>query len=299
MHLRGYLEMELIVYENFTNKVAFNNQKELEELLELGEFIKSKLGINDNPFKYVGNGLLYVSGIVGSLKCGDTTISILPKYRPQTISVELYLEKLLDRTVICSCENIDKTIFYNKKSSTQSDDCIYDILGKLFYKSLADALRINLISTNVDMISKTDIIKGKVLVQKQIAEVVFDGKIWCKHKRITNDNLYNKLLCWAGDFLSLNVTDLILSRSLRALSNRLNVKYDTLAVNDVKKMILPRKYNEYKICFEIAKNLFLKRKNLEGFQLRGTEITGFAIVMHRAFEYIVGHYVGMVAESLE
>lgn len=66
------------------------------------------------------------------------------------------------------------------------------------------ALRGSKILQYEERIEKTSVIKGKILVGKQLSQPATDEKTWCKYKRMSDNNIYNQLLFWACRYLEDN-----------------------------------------------------------------------------------------------
>ena len=66
---------------------------------------------------------------------------------------------------------------------------------------------------------RRSVIKGRVLMGKQLSQPVLDEKTWCKYNFMSDNNVYNQLLYWACKYLSASVHNFELKRKLLKHTN--------------------------------------------------------------------------------
>ena len=270
----------------------------LNDLLEIGTQVKEKLGLMASPIQCVSGDRVYIGSIIGNLSLNNTRLIISPKVPNDANDPISVVKALYERTLKCSMGNLSSTIYFAKNSIVTSDELFIDVLASLFISSLNSALRGSKIMQYEEKTAKCSVIKGRVLMGKQLSAPVIDEKTWCKYNYMSDNNLYNQLLYWACKYLSASVHNFGLKRKLLMLSKEFTNQSDLLSVHAVKSMRLSRQFAEYIDALLIAQNLYLEAGGKKESGKAGQQICGYVINMERAFENIVCYYANTVALKL-
>ena len=269
----------------------------LNDLLEIGAQIKDKLGLNTSPIQYVSESKVYIGSIIGNLSLNDTRLVIRPKFSEGNAETDM-VKKLLERTIKCSVGNLDSTVYFTGSATVSSDELFADALATLFISLLTTALRGNKIMQYEEIIAKSKVIKGRILMAKQLSQPVTDEKAWCKFNRMSDKNICNQLLYWACKYLSEAVRNFSLKKRLLLLSREFAPQTELLSVRAVKSLKLSRQYADYSEILSISKSLYLGSGGVRQTGNIGKQICGYVINMERAFENIVCRYADTAATKL-
>lgn len=270
----------------------------LNDLLEIGIQVKEKLGLMASPIQYDSGSRVYIGSIIGNLSLNDTRLVIEPKVPNDAGDPVAVVKALYERTLKCSMGSLGSTIYFAKNSIVTSDELFTDVLATLFISSLSSALRGSKIMQYEEKTERRSVIKGRVLMGKQLSQPVLDEKTWCKYNFMSDNNVYNQLLYWACKYLSTSVHNFELKRKLLMLSKEFTSKFDLLTTFVVKSMRLSRQFAEHIDALAIARNLYLESGGQKESGKAGSQICGYVINMERAFENIVCHYTNAVALKL-
>lgn len=270
----------------------------LKDLFEIGSQIKSKLGLMSSPIQYISDKRIYIGSIVGNLSLNDTRLVVSPKIPYEESNKTAVVKKLFERTIKCSFGNIESSIYFAKNSVADTDELFIDVLSSIFIKSLTSALRRGKIMQYEEVTEKSNIIKGRILIERQLSQPVIDEKTWCKFNRMSDKNIYNQLLFWACKYLSESVRNFDLKRRLLLLSREFVQDTSLLSCYAVKTLRISRQYLDYMEVLEIAKSLYLNTGGKKETSKTGSQICGYAINMERAFENIVCVYSNAAASKL-
>ncbi len=274
------------------------NRDVLNDLLEIGIQVKEKLGLMASPIQYDSGSRVYIGSIIGNLSLNDTRLVIGPKVPNDAGDPVAVVKALYERTLKCSMGSLGSTIYFAKNSIVTSDELFIDVLATLFISSLSSALRGSKIMQYEEKIERRSVIKGRILMGKQLSQPVLDEKTWCKYNFMSDNNVYNQLLYWACKYLSASVHNFELKRKLLMLSKEFTSKTDLLTTYAVKGIRLSRQFAEYIDALAIARNLYLESGGQKEIGKAGSQICGYVINMERAFENIVCHYTNAVALKL-
>ncbi len=274
------------------------NKNDLNDLLEIGVQVKDKLGLMSSPIQYVSESKVYIGSIIGNLSLNDTRLIIKPKFSADAISKVDIVKKLLERTIKCSIGNLGSTVYFTRNSTVNSDEIFLDVLATLFISSLTTALRGNKIMQYEEIVEKSKVIKGRILMAKQLSQPVIDEKTWCKFNRMSDNNIYNQLLYWTCKYLSESVRNFNLKKRLLMLSREFVQQTDLLSFHAVKNLKLSRQYSEYIEVLLISQSLYLGSGGVKQTGNAGNQICGYVINMERAFENIVCRYSNTAAAKL-
>lgn len=270
----------------------------LNDFLEIGVQVKEKLGLMASPIRCDSGSRVYIGSIIGNLSLNNTRLIISPKVPNDAEDPAAVVKALYERALKCSMGSLGSTIYFAKNSVVTSDELFADILAALFISSLSAALRGSKIMQYEERTEKCSVIKGRVLMGKQLSRPILDEKTWCKYNFMSDNNLYNQLLCWACRYLSASVHNFELKRKLLMLSREFTNQSDLLTVYAVKSMRLSRQFAEYIDALAIAQNLYLGTGGQKESGKAGQQICGYVINMERAFENIVCYYTNAAALKL-
>lgn len=274
------------------------NKSDLNDLLEIGVQVKDKLGLMSSPIQYVSESRVYIGSIIGNLSLNNTRLIIKPKFSSDDDSKTDSVKKLLERTIKCSIGNLNSTVYFTRNSVISSDEIFVDVLATLFVASLTTALRGNKIMQYEEIIEKSKVIKGRILMAKQLSQPVIDEKTWCKFNRMSDNNIYNQLLYWTCKYLSESVRNFNLKKRLLMLSREFVQQTDLLSVHAVRNLKLSRQYSEYIEVLLISQSLYLGSGGVKQTGNTGNQICGYVINMERAFENIVCRYSNIASAKL-
>ncbi len=291
-----------IAYENAFLDLGQADVSTFGSLLQMSQEIKESLGLPYQPIRIEADSKVYIERVVGNISHGDVNLVILPKVsnyssEDETPQAQEIIKGFMLRTLRCVGDRLDSTIFFTKSNLVDDQGLFLEVLAKYYLESLTKARRLMSVATYRSYESRVSSVKGRVLVHKQLSEPMTDAKIWCRYKRISEDNAINALLIWACRFLAESVEDLVLRKKLMLLMQEFDSVSVELTYQTVSSLSLPRQFNSYKECFSIAKNLFLGRigkKEIGG----GNRVCGYVISTERAFERIVEAYCGRAANRL-
>ena len=251
-----------------------------------------------SPIQYDSGSRVYIGSIVGDLRLNNTRLIISPKVLTNVDDPVEVVKVLSERTLKSSMGSLGSTIYFARTSIVTSDEVFIDALASLFISSLNSALRGSKIMQYEEKTEKCSVLKGRVLVGKQLSQPTLDEKTWCRYNFMSDNNLYNQLLYWACRDLSSSVHNFKLKRKLLMLSKEFTNQSDLLTIYAVKGMRLSRQFAEYIDALSIAQNLYLETGGKRESGKAGQQICGYVINMERAFENIVCYYTNFVARKL-
>lgn len=289
---------DYIAQENSYLNIAGLDHETTNDLITIGTQIKENLGLMASPIQFVSGSRVYIGSIIGNLSINQTRLIITPKIASDTALGMREVKILYDRTLRCSIGNMVSTIYFAKNSVTDDNDIFSDILANFFITSLTSALRGSKILQYEERTEKTSVIKGRILVGKQLSQPAIDEKTWCKYKRMSDNNIYNQLLFWACRYLSESVHNFDLKRRLLVLSKEFVQSTSLLSVFSVKNIRMTRQFAEYIEVLALAKDLYLGVNGKKENGVTGNQICGYAINMERAFENIVCTYAQKASVKL-
>lgn len=289
---------DYIAQENSYLNIAGLDHETINDLITIGTQIKENLGLMTSPIQFVSGSRVYIGSIIGNLSINQTRLIITPKIASDTALGMREVKILYDRTLRCSIGNMVSTIYFAKNSVTDDNDIFSDILANFFITSLTSALRGSKILQYEERTEKTSVIKGRILVGKQLSQPAIDEKTWCKYKRMSDNNIYNQLLFWACRYLSESVHNFDLKRRLLVLSKEFVQSTSLLSVFSVKNIRMTRQFAEYIEVLALAKDLYLGVNGKKENGVTGNQICGYAINMERAFENIVCTYAQKASVKL-
>lgn len=289
---------EYKAHENAYLDLDGMNKSDLNNLLEIGVQVKNKLGLMSSPIQYISESRVYIGSIIGNLSLNYTRLIIKPKFSKDDNFETNIVKKLLKRTIKCSISNLNSTVYFTRNSTVSSDEIFADVLATLFISSLTTALHGNKIMQYEEIIEKSKVLKGRILMAKQLSQPVIDEKTWCKFNRMSYNNIYNQLLYWTCKYLSESVRNFNLKKRLLMLSREFVQQTDLLSVQAVKNLKLSRQYSEYIEILLISQSLYLGSSGVKQIGNTGNQICGYVINMERAFENIVCRYSNIAATKL-
>ena len=225
---------DYIAQENSYFDIEGVNLDTVNDLIAIGTQIKEHLGLMSSPIQFVSGSRVYIGSIIGNLSINQTRLIITPKVTSDSMLGIDDVKKLYDRTLKCSVGNMSSTIYFAKNSVVNSDDIFSDILANFFISCMSTAMRGSKILQYEEKTEKISVIKGRVLIGKQLSQPATDEKTWCKYKRMSDNNIYNQLLFWACRYLSENVRNFDLKRRLLMLSKEFVQSTTLLSVFSVK-----------------------------------------------------------------
>ena len=290
---------DYIAQENSYFDIEGVNLDTVNDLIAIGTQIKEHLGLMSSPIQFVSGSRVYIGSIIGNLSINQTRLIITPKVTSDSMLGIDDVKKLYDRTLKCSVGNMSSTIYFAKNSVVNSDDIFSDILANLFISCMSTAMRGSKILQYEEKTEKVSVIKGRVLIGKQLSQPATDEKTWCKYKRMSDNNIYNQLLFWACRYLSENVRNFDLKRRLLMLSKEFVQSTTLLSVYSVKSIRITRQFSEYIEAISLAKDLYLSANGKKESGISGNQICGYAINMERAFENIVCTYAQKASVRLD
>lgn len=272
------------------------------QIFNIGRKIKKELGLRKNPFT-ITDETFRVDSIAGSISLGNIHINIWPKnFKVNGIEKRNseILKKLYRRVFETCGKSFNKTIYISKYKSINEVDCDFiHAISEEFVEELENAVKHIKITSYETKIEKRQSIRGKILVQKELKNPILEPKTWCKYKELSEDNNSNRLLLWCCKYLMVIVSDFKIRNRLGQLIQQFsNVNVKSLDLNFVNRLIVPRQYNIYSKCLNIARNLFLNNYNRKEVDSQEGKIFGYIINMEKAFENIVGFYVESAARKL-
>lgn len=277
------------------------SKKQKEEIIELGEKIKGKFSLRNNPI-VIKNGFIKVNSICGSFVVGDIQINIIPKFinvSQEKIDKEIF--QFAIKEFLSFCGKLENNIVYISDNGLLKNlwcNNVIEYMANDFIKCVTKSLEKYPISWYNKKKSQLNYIKGNIIIEKEINKIgLFDGKTWCKYTAFENNNKFNALLKWTCNFFISRINNYNIIRKLENIKLHFaNVNTNILNQSIVKNMILPKQYNFYKECFEIAKNLYL---NINiGYMKGSTELYGLIINMEKCFEKFVSGAVKKASTQL-
>ncbi|SOC11350.1 5-methylcytosine-specific restriction endonuclease McrBC regulatory subunit McrC [Ureibacillus xyleni] len=272
------------------------------EIFAIGKTIKKELGLRVNPFSITEESFR-IDSIAGSISFENIHINIWPKnfgVNGVDRKNNSDLKRLYRRVLETSERNRNKTLYISKyKSSNDMDSEFIHAIAEQYIEELNKALKHVKITTYETVVEKRRNIRGQILVQKELQNPILEPNIWCKYKKLKEDNDSNRLLLWGCNYLLTHVNDGKIKSDLRKLMQQFHdVNVDLLDANFVQRLTVPRQFRVYTNCLKIARRLFLNNYNRSEIHSNGGKILGFIINMEKAFENIVCYYVEAAARSL-
>lgn len=290
---------KIIAYENSYVDIDEKSIILFSDLIEIGFQIKNELGLKYSPIQSVSARKVYVGNIIGNITLNNTTLIIYPKYtRGFTDELtDFEMKRLFSRTLKCSGKNLQSTVYFYKNNVISDQNDFFDVLAEYYLGLTQAAIKKSKICLYEERVEKVNTIKGRILVQKQLARPMSDTKTWCKFKRLSDNHIYTQLLGWCCRYLSELTSNFDYKRKLLVLSREFSPQINLLSTYAVKKMKLLRQFSEYDESLTLAKNLYLDSCNIKEKLEKGNRVCGYAINMERSFENIVGVYSKKAADA--
>lgn len=285
----------IVIIENMDYVLDIEDIDYISTLVDMSEQIKSALGLRTQPLQLLGDNRIKATSIIGNISLNNINLIILPKFNTNInddpLLIKSWIHRLYYRVLKCSQDNLESTIYFSKNQVIDDDLVFTDVIAEYYIKILSDALKKSHIITYEEHIDKLNFIRGKILVQKQLSQPIKDSKTWCKYKKISRNNIFNQLLGWACHYLYNSTSNVYTRKKLFNLIKEFPTSFDMLSKQLVKNMKLPRNFNAYGDCIQLARNLYLANSGVKEKPLaKGNRISGYVINMEKAFENIVSHF---------
>ena len=290
-----------VAYENTFLDLGAADLATLDSILRISQEIKKNLGLSYSPIHIEADSKVYIERIVGNISHGDVNLIILPKVPAAPNSAEKTAHEIIRdfmlRTLRCVGTRLDSTVYFTKSSLVDDQGLFLETIAKYYIETLTKAVRITAVATYQTYEAKVPSVKGRIMVHKQLSEPITDAKIWCRYKRMSEDNAINALLVWACQYLSESVKDLFLRKKLLLLIQDFGPVHQKLSYQIVSSLELPRQFTAFRESFLIAKNLYLSKSRKKE-TVGSNHVCGYIISTERAFERIVETHCGEAARRL-
>ena len=287
----------IIAYENSTQNITCDNLSFWKTISDMGQQVKNELGLRRTPFEISPQGLT-IGNVVGCVSLNDVTLKILPKVCKISTSRDdsATLKSILEKTLKCLNDSGRSTIFFSKKSVIDSDAALLvNVMARYFAISLSAASKKSHIVSYKETVLKRSNVRGKILLERQLASPNTDGKLWCRYKELSQDNLLNALLHWACLMFCNMATEQDVKIMLRKLASLFPENNDLLSAASVVAIKIPRQYACYQWCISVAKQYYLQKKHNVKESTGNNQISGYLINMERSFENMVAYYLHKAA----
>ncbi|MFB6200132.1 MAG: McrC family protein, partial [Candidatus Nanohaloarchaea archaeon] len=267
-------------------QVSEYSDVELELTDEDFQFIQDKVNdgnenkpkIRLNPSDTQGSFKLRPEGHVGVVK--------LPSGKRIEIKPKIGTVKLLH---IWNYVSADNNLSYEDLDTTSLEEGtqFLDIIAEIYQKEVQKIIRRGLYRDYVEKEERSNFVKGKVLVEKQIQSPYRD-KMHVKYEDITENNKLNKLILHATDVLRRRVNN-------RELSSKLNKQYKKIRKSVDEERITKGELNEintdtlsnyYEKAVLIAKQV-VRNTYYESISTGQAPAYSFLINMNRLFQDFV------------
>lgn len=213
---------------------------------------------NENKYFIVGNNKIKFKNYVGVIQVKKLTIEILPKADnlPNDESNKNKWQKalliMLKECKLIKIESISRA-FLNIKNNS-----LIDLYFDAFLTEAEKIFNQGLIKKYGKERTNTNVIKGKILFEKNIKNIVHKEKSFCEYQIYTKDNIFNQIIYKALLILSKSTTNNNLLMRAKNLSlcfkdiNNINVNknsFDNIKFN--------RNNERYRYSIELSKLIIL------------------------------------------
>ena len=291
---------KIIAYENSYIELDNENTVIINDLIGISNEIKSELGLTKDPIRFMTKNTIYIGNIIGRLSLNTTTIKIYPKYvgNEDVDHARYSFETILNRAIKCCMSDLKSVIYFFRKGVyDDSASELFDVMSRYYVEVTLKALKKSKICLYEEHVDKIRNIKGRILSQKQLSDPVKDEKTWCRYKSLSSNNIYNQLLGWACKYLLEITKNIEIKRKLIALSREFPMETNLVSRKAISTLKVPRQFNEYKECIQLAQNLFLYNGNKSECLNGKNKVCGYAINMERTFQNIVEYYSRIAARK--
>ncbi|MDO4313307.1 MAG: hypothetical protein Q4C52_09490 [Eubacteriales bacterium] len=286
--------MKFEFIENENKKITTEQMTFLEDLILISDEIQKGLGLRVSPMQISGNTVRF-NGIAANIRLNDTKLIVKPKVtgadRPG-MSLDGMMATLYLR-ILRTCKSHLNSVIYFTSMSAESvtENTFVDCMAQYYLDKLFASVRKLPIAVYDQCEEKRSAIKGKILIQKELKSPIRDGRIWCRHKVMSCDNVYNALLKWCCKYFAENVSSRSLQYKLRQMADTLKGDLETLSADAVRRMRLPRNFDAYREPFSIAREIYLYHDQNTKLRTGNGNVCGYVINMERAFENILCYYM--------
>lgn len=255
-------------------------------ILNSGSYIKRKLGLRTEPFRFRGSadGIQFqASGLAGSLSLKEITLEIVPKFvsQPEQLSswntsTLFLLEALAGKHVISLLADRQQW------KSHRVVDLIAHAFADAADRGFSDR-PIHIYRQN-EMSSVT--LRGRLNIARQIRNQVHAPHILeCDVDELDAENPFNDVLKWAADTLSSCAVDPALQRQLAEIAQAIPGRADRSVVHRHHRLLPPPQFQAWADALDLA-HLLSSGLTLSS---NGGRTNGYSLLfnMERAFERFV------------
>lgn len=285
--------MELIEYGSFEDWPLPSSKHVNQSSIQW----KQRLGLREEPFRLsIKNNqtIIRAIGVTGFINIDGVDIEIKPKFLATSASEKW--RKIL-WNILLFIENSSKNIFSEASIKETSDaDNFLDLLGWIFLNSMQEASTEGFPRGYIEGTGYHTEIKGNIDYSK-ISSILERPFVFpCKYDIYSEDINVNRLLKWAGQFLSERTKSFKLSNLI--LESIQHIQADGSrppGLIEAENIILPVQFHYAEIALKIAKML-LKQESLY-FKSSSMKSFGFLWNSHDVYENFL-HKILMISASL-
>lgn len=256
----------------------------LSELEKLSKIWKQRLGLKDNPFNLLivdNQTQLRAIGVAGFINVDGVDIEIKPKFLQETEDEKW--RKLL-WNILALTENYSNNIFGVAGVERGDENANFlDVMGWVFLNSLKESLTEGMPRGYVEKEAVFNEIKGNIDYTKikSILEKPFSFP--CKYDEYDEDIALNRLLKWAGIFLSEKVNSFFLSHMIRDYTSQIHASSLPPGPIEADNIVLPSQFFQLQSALSISKML-LKQEDFHHKNNRNLKSFGFLWKSHKVYE---------------
>lgn len=254
------------------------------EIQRLSKIWKYRLGLKDLPLQLsISNGKeqISASGVAGFINIDGIDIEIKPKFLQDTRNEQW---RGLLWNILALTENYSNNIFgVAGVERIDENTSFLDVMGWTFLNSIQESLAGGMPRGYVEREGFFNEIKGSIDYNK-IESIIKNPFIFpCKYDEYNENIPINRLLKWAGGFLSENVSSFRLSYMIRDYSSLINASGIPPGPIEADNIILPTQFSQLQTALSIAKML-LKQENLHHTNKSNIKSFGFLWKSYEVYE---------------
>jgi len=244
---------------------------------------KARLGLKELPLQVLrqgGENKLKALGVAGFINIGGVDIEIKPKFLDE---IENEGWRRLLWNMLSLTDNYSNNI-YGKFGIEEDDEehNFLDVMGWTFLNSIRESISEGLPRGYVEKEGYFSEIRGSIDYSriKSILERPFVFP--CRYDEYNEDIPLNRLLKWAGIFLSERVKSFRLSNMLAESTQLIGANNEPPGPIEAENLILPAQFNHAEVALNVAK-ILLKQGN---YQHKSSELKSFGFLWksHQVYE---------------
>lgn len=275
------MNLKLVEYGEAVDLSSLSNL----EVQRLSTIWKNRLGLQDLPFKLSISGdkeQIRALDVAGFINIDGVDIEIKPKFLQDTTRDEEWRKLLWN--ILALTENYSNNIFGVAGVERANENTSFlDVMGWTFLNSIRESLAEGMPRGYVEREGFFSDIRGSIDYTKINSILEKPFLFPCKYDEYNEDIPINRLLKWAGNFLSEKVHSFGLSHMIRDSSSLINTCPIPPGPIEADNIVLPIQFSQLQTALSIAKML-LRQEDLSHNNNKDLKSFGFLWKSHKVYE---------------